>query len=248
MRQGSLLSVFSRGRDAGCPAPPAQTRARDPIAHGSHLGEKARPDCYACTSSRQHYSAPMCSGTVSSIGPCLGFSLADRLPSTRSAWQLPASCSHASLVLCSRSTPQMRSPRTCALGFSERSATYTDTSGVSRFSRMESPGMPGASDCAGFADGSRIPPPLILPSDSRNIVGTPDKIDFAAQYPACLCPCPTLRLPPCGDKRMARGQDGSLFLSRRTLSFLIPCRFIPAHLRVHPWLIMNFSHLPRERF
>ena len=33
----------------------------------------------------RHFSAPVFSGTVSSIGPCLGVSLADRLPSTGSA-------------------------------------------------------------------------------------------------------------------------------------------------------------------
>ena len=61
--------------------------------------------------------------------------------------------------------------------------------GVSRFSRMEFPGMPGVSDCAGFIGGSRFSSPMILPSASRNNVGTPNEIDFAAQYPACLCPC-----------------------------------------------------------
>jgi len=42
-------------------------------------------------------------------------------------------------------------------------------------------------------------------------------------------PLSTLRLLPRGSLRMTRGQDGSLLLSRRTLSFPIPCRFIPAH-------------------
>ena len=38
-----------------------------------------------------------------------------------------------------------------------------------------------------------------------------------------------LHVPPRDDPRMTRGQDGSLFLSCRTLSFPSPCRFIPAH-------------------
>src|SRR5436305_2078458 len=47
---------------------------------------------------------------------------------------------------------------------------------------------------------------------------------------ACLLvPLSTLRLTPCGALRMTRGQDGLLFLSCRTLSFLAPRRFIPAH-------------------
>ena len=43
-------------------------------------------------------------------------------------------------------------------------------------------------------------------------------------------PLSTLHVPPRDDPRMTRGQDGSLFLSCKTLSFSIPCRFIPAHL------------------
>ena len=50
---------------------------------------------------------------------------------------------------------------------------------------------------------------------------------FGAHYPACVCPCPTLRVRPRGRPRMARGQDGSLRLSCVTLSFTAPRRFIP---------------------
>src|SRR5260370_28771820 len=73
-----------RGRDSDCPLPPAQTRARAPNAHGSHLGDKHAQaiDLHALP---RHCSAPVFSGAVSSIGPCLGISLADRLPSTCSA-------------------------------------------------------------------------------------------------------------------------------------------------------------------
>ena len=39
----------------------------------------------------------------------------------------------------------------------------------------------------------------------------------------------TLRLPPRGNRRKTRGQNGSLLLSCRTLSFPTACRFIPAH-------------------
>ena len=55
------------------------------------------------------------------------------------------------------------------------------------------------------------------------------KVDFAAQYPACLFPCSTLRVLPYGQPRMTRGQDGLLILSCTTLSFATLCRFIPAH-------------------
>jgi len=39
----------------------------------------------------------------------------------------------------------------------------------------------------------------------------------------------TLRLPPRDGTRKTRGQDGSLLLSCRTLSFPTTCRFTPAH-------------------
>src|SRR5580704_5808338 len=52
--------------------------------------------------------------------------------------------------------------------------------------------------------------------------------DFGAQYKACMYPCPTLQVRPHDRPRMARGKDGSLFLSCTTLSFAASCRFIPA--------------------
>jgi hypothetical protein len=42
-------------------------------------------------------------------------------------------------------------------------------------------------------------------------------------------PLSTLRLPPLDGLRKTRGQDGSLLLSCKTLSFSTSCRFIPAH-------------------
>ena len=76
------------------------------------------------------------------------------------------------------------------IAFSSRSALLLpDTNGVSRFSRMRFPDMPGVCDCAGSTSGTRFSSLIVWPSDSPNIVGTPNVIDFAAQYPACLCPC-----------------------------------------------------------
>ena len=46
-------------------------------------------------------------------------------------------------------------------------------------------------------------------------------------YPACTCPCPTLRIRRYRRTHMARGQDGSLLLSCTTLSFITSRRFIP---------------------
>src|SRR3979490_652498 len=57
--------------------------------------------------------------------------------------------------------------------------------------------------------------------------------DFGAHqlqgYPACTCPCPTLRVRRFRPTHMAPGQDGSLLLSSMTLSFTTPRRFIPTH-------------------
>src|SRR5450759_2790989 len=94
---------------------------------------------------------------------------------------------------------------------------------------MEFSSMPGVSDCAGFMVGSHFSSPMMLPSASPNSVGTPNEIDFAAQYPACLCPCQHFTCSLNDGPRMTRGQDGLLLLSCRTLSFPIPRRFIPAH-------------------
>src|SRR5262249_29511273 len=44
-------------------------------------------------------------------------------------------------------------------------------------------------------------------------------------------PRSTLRRRPCDRQRMTRGRDGWLGLSRVTLAFTTPCRFVPAHCR-----------------
>jgi len=58
--------------------------------------------------------------------------------------------------------------------------------------------------------------------------GHPECHDFAAQYPGLHVPLSTLRLRPCGRRRMTRGHGGSLLLRRRAFSSPSPCRFIPA--------------------
>jgi len=45
------------------------------------------------------------------------------------------------------------------------------------------------SDRAGSADGSRIAPPAILPSDLFNGVGTPVSLISRLNSPACTYPC-----------------------------------------------------------
>jgi len=115
--------------------------------------------------------------------------------------------------------------------FSNRPATSSTTGvdGVSRFSRVEFPCMPGVSDCgspADAGDSASVGVAFRLVERRQH----PSRDYFAAQYPASLhVPLSTLRCQPYGWPRMTRGQDGSLLLSCVTLSFTTPRRFIPAH-------------------
>src|SRR5674476_1320648 len=113
---------------------------------------------------------------------------------------------------------------------------------------MEFPSMPGVSDCAGFMVGSHLSSTMMWPSASPNSVGTPVEIDFAAQYPACLCPCQRFTCSLNGGPRMTRGQvvcysfPVGLFhslshagLSRRTrcssaARLIFTCRYAEPHL------------------
>jgi hypothetical protein len=51
---------------------------------------------------------------------------------------------------------------------------------------------------------------------------------FRSSIPCPPVPLFTLRAPPHDEPRKTRGQDGSLLLSCKTLSFSTSCRFIPA--------------------
>ena len=55
------------------------------LTHTVPTSETSTPKPFRPHVLPRHYSAPVYSGAVSSIGPCLGISLADRLPSTCSA-------------------------------------------------------------------------------------------------------------------------------------------------------------------
>ena len=54
-------------------------------------------------------------------------------------------------------------------------------------------------------------------------------VTFAAQYPACACPCQRFDAAPSRRLRMTRGRCGSLNHFRMTLSSTTPRQFIPAH-------------------
>ena len=117
--------VEGRGREAGCPAPPAQIPACGFPAPGSCLGSSAT----ALPGSSPFYLPPPTHGdALDACSPALcpegvlppAFPLTGRLPSTPSAtFRL---CSGASTVLCTRPTPHSRASSACAhSGFPTRS-------------------------------------------------------------------------------------------------------------------------------
>jgi hypothetical protein len=59
--------------------------------------------------------------------------------------------------------------------------------------------------------------------------GRRPELVLRSSIPGPPMPLSTLRSPPRGGARKTQGQDGSLLLSCRTLSFPTTCRFIPAH-------------------
>jgi len=87
-----------------------------------------------------------------------------------------------------RPTPHRRACWSYSSSPSPAGLAY-DTSGVSRFSRVEFPDMPEILDCAGSITDSRFTSFMVWPSATQNSVGTPDESDYAVQYPACLCLC-----------------------------------------------------------
>ena len=118
------------------------------------------------------------------------FPLVEQLPSTPSAGDFSPLFERFVGTTCSSDSPPVYVLAVELVAFSSRTGLLLPVAdGVSRFSRMEFPDMPGVSDCAGFMDGSPVSSPMMWPSASRNGVGTPDVIDFAARCPACLCPC-----------------------------------------------------------
>ena len=127
------------------------------------------------------------------------------------------------------------SPSTCMLDygpkpFSSRPAASSPAGvdGVSRFSRVEFPCMPGVLDCAEPCGHLRwrIRRCCLPPCGTTSALWS--RL-FRSSIPGLHVPLSTLRLQPCDCKRMTRGQDGSLLLSCVTLSFTTPRRFIPAH-------------------
>ena len=185
-RTSACATVRGRGRDAGYPTPPAQTRARAPNAHGSHLG---------CWRPRKHQSIRCCwSHTVQPAwlafpAQCpvrvrLFSVLLGQRPSLHSflrppqvfvqplrryyaAARFPAAV-HLSLIA-HRFLPAVRGLLT------------TDSNGASRFSRVKFLCMLGVFDSAGSRRTRIVSHASLLPSGSPDTVGSLDW-DFGAHY------------------------------------------------------------------
>src|ERR1700677_5086482 len=98
---------------------------------------------------------------------------------------------------------------------------------VSRFSCMKLPGVSGVYDYAGPSRNSRYRsrPCCLPPMQKRQ---RPDCI-FSKLNTQPTCTPVYASLPTSRCATQNSGPSGSLLLSRRTLSFLASCRFIPAH-------------------
>src|SRR4029453_630424 len=179
---------------------------------------------------------------------CGAFPLVDLLPSADSAAKPYPPTLFARFVGTMRPSD---SPQTCMstlrpLAFFDR-PTLPFSVGVcrvSRFSRMEFPHIPRASDSAVSKDSSRLTLPFILPSPYQDTVGTPKWL-FRSSIPRLCVPLSTLRPHPYEPRRMTRGQNGALLLSCAALSSATPCRFNPGAFLDH--LIRSRQHIRRNR-
>jgi hypothetical protein len=222
-----------RGRDASCPAPPAQSRAGATNAHGSCLGygRLASKRTLAASRTRASPCDPQIRhGVRYGLGSGV-FSLASGLPSTTPACGLPL------LFGCFTSTtPLYDSPLPCMvilslIAFSTRPAYCSRAAtGLPVLARPEGTRflcMLGVSDSAGSPAHSRFSCAVAWPSDGLTPWASWNTV-FGAQYPAYRYPCPTLQVQPRDCPHMARGQGDSLFLPCTTLAFRYSMPFIPA--------------------
>ena len=138
-------------------------------------------------------------------------------------------CSPASSVLRGHPTPARRARRDYGSAFPDRPPPPSSEGvcGVSRFSCMEFPHMPGVCDSAMSKDRcAERGPSCGLPHLTRGSARRTH--DYGAEYPACACPCQRLTRR-CRSRAHDSGSGWVMLpLPCATLSFATPCRFIPA--------------------
>jgi hypothetical protein len=113
---------LGRGRDDGCPPPPAQTRARAPNAHGSHLGNRHARPVLGPHALPKDWSCRDCLARCPASAQCSGISLADRLPSMRSANGSPPLFAHFAGTMQSLDSPPPCMEDLWLIAFSSRPA------------------------------------------------------------------------------------------------------------------------------
>ena len=108
------------------------------------------------------------------------------------------------------------------------SPTPAGDRGISLFSRMETPCVPGFTDRAGSLGGSRITPSRAWPSAWCDSVGTPNSHISRLNSPAHTYPETNPSPVSSRTRTHGRGHRGSLALRCRALSSPSPRRFIQA--------------------
>jgi hypothetical protein len=107
---------------------------------------------------------------------------------------------------------------------------------ISRFPCKERPSMPGSQTTPG-RPGARGNAPVRVAFRQANGVGVPGLKTFRGSMAGLPAPLSTLRPRPRGQRRMTRGQRGSLLLRCRGLSPPTPCR--------SPGALGSFCHFVR---
>src|SRR5438445_7072371 len=113
-----------RGRDDDCPPPPAQTRARASNAHGSHLGERHARPVPGPHALPTYWSCRYCLARCPASAQYSRISLADRLPSMRSADGSPPLFAHFAGTMQSLDSPPPCMEDLWLIAFSSRPAYF----------------------------------------------------------------------------------------------------------------------------
>ena len=107
------------------------------------------------------------------------------------------------------------------------SGAVQGTDGLSRFSRLECLQHARVYDSAASSPCLPLAHESVLPSPCLNRIGTRNDTDFGAQWLACM----DLHIERSGQRLLRPFEEGRsrwLIVLRKTLSFSIPSRFIPA--------------------
>ena len=158
----------------------------------------------------------------------------DLLPSANSAAEVPALFACVAGNTKSSDCPSAFMSAVPSERFADRpcrlpSGAVQGTDGISRFSRLECLRHARVYDSAAPSPCSPLSHGLMLPSPYLNRIGTRNDTDFGAQWLACTDLHIGRSRRVCYHRRPSEeGRSRWLIVLRKTLSFSIPSRFIPA--------------------